>query len=108
MNFKEWYNESNTAFMTHGQVAAAAWQAALQSQWQPIDTAPKSGLFVGLCSLYTGGNDNENIVTVCQYSLYYNKKDEEFYPFDDEMEERLLLWQPLPPPPTVPPPPTGV
>jgi len=105
MNFEKWFDENYDKVMdvrigkeSIKKICLIAWQAA-QPQWQPIETAPADDLFIGLCSLYTGYSDNENVVTVCDRLQFYNEQNGEFYSFDEEMNEKLLQWQPLPSPP---------
>lgn len=65
MTFEEWHgSEAETASAI---LAKSAWNAALQNQWQPIETAPKGkNVFVR----YTNAAGMDRIVQACFIEKY--------------------------------------
>lgn len=94
--FADWFKrdafDSNEYDMSHTQTAWDAWQAALASQWQPIETAPKDG---------------ERILGWCQVEadvVYWRRVNGEHRWMSDAAvdfggHETPTHWMPLPPDP---------
>lgn len=53
MKFKDWLDAETTGTANKGEVELAkrAWDAALENQWLPIETAPKEGKNVLVCNI---------------------------------------------------------
>lgn len=77
-----------------------AWQAALQSQWQPIETAPKDGAWI----LAINAKNNRYRQHVVHYSERHSKNTDYVWVTDSapmSWVAGLTHWQPLPQPPSV-------
>ena len=80
MNLNEAYNQIDP-WCSHGDAFELGWNAALDNQWQDIETAPKDGRLI---MLYNG-----RIIT---YG-YYNSDGKIMY------SDQPTHWMPLPKPP---------
>lgn len=99
--FEAWYGENYSQYALKNwdgtcysnldtDLAWKSWQAALASQWQPIETAPK-----GVDILASRGFGKPPVVAG------YFEETKEWLAFDDPFTplRGLKFWQPLPPEP---------
>ena len=112
MNFKEWVSNSFTRNLdvVERNIAQEAWNAALDNQWQDIETAPKDETRI---SLWTKETDSPKQGELKEDWLLYRNRWIPIAVFDEDMgwceliggtwyqiKERVTHWQPRPRPPS--------
>ena len=109
MNLNEAYNQIDP-WCSHGDAFELGWNAALDNQWQDIETAPKDETRI---SLWTKETDSPKQGELKEDWLLYRNRWIPIAVFDEDMgwceliggtwyqiKERVTHWQPRPRPPS--------
>jgi hypothetical protein len=96
MTFEEWAKNSKWNFDSSEyakeikEIAKAAWEAA-QSQWRPIETAPKTKTILLL-------TEYEDVISG-EWSFEDRDDPGQWFGWQEPLDQKVTHWMPLPQPP---------